>query len=475
MIKKIVLIILLFAQSALATDYFIDQSGNGDGDGSSYANRMSMANYISGNLDASLDPGDTIYLCGTITTEFDTRESGSSGNQITLNGDCSTQGGTDATINGTANGVHLTADDYWTIYRVTVTNFTGRGIYATNSDGVIVQECTISGGNDSAPDHGIQIQGTADPLETGVQVIDNTIGTINSSENDTVSFNGIIVQGTNGAIIARNDVNTTNTVGIRHILGGTSDNTNSEINDNDIHGCYGGLLMSNTDSGKIHNNTIRDGKGVGIGVAYDSDDAEIYNNLIYNIATQSTNLWNGIDINHDSQDGVVYNNTVYKVHGNCIVLDDATAACDGWLIKNNIFDARENGSHTGVEEYPFRCNGDAISFTSDYNILYPHTDQGGDVFYDGDDDTASFTLAEVQNGDPETGAQEANSDDSDPLFRSTTDFHLQSGSPAIDTGTDVGLSICGSGPDMGRYENDCGFGVGTSSIGAGGTNSIGVE
>lgn len=39
-----------------------------------------------------------------------------------------------------------------------------------------------------------------------------------------------------------------------------------------------------------------------------------------------------------------------------------------------------------------------------------------------------------------------------PLFISTTDFHLQAGSPMIDTGINVGLPYSGSAPDRGAYE-----------------------
>jgi len=443
LIALLMLLIPLLTSPVWATDYFIDQSGNGDGDGSSYANRMSMANYGAGNLDASLDPGDTIYLCGTITTEFDTRESGTSGNPIILDGACSGEGGTDATINGTANGIHLTTDDYWTIQNITITNFTGRGIYNQNSDSIIVDSCTISGGDGSNPDHGIQMQRTGGSLLTGIEIKNCSIGTISNANNDTFNRNGIVAQGVSGLKIYNNTVSTTYVTGIRLLkstAGDNDDNSNCEVYENDITNYWGGGIIShNSDGTIIKYNKIHDANaGLGIGVAYDSDNNEIYGNLIFNTGTNSTNLWNGVDINHDSQTGKVYNNTIYKVSGNCIVIDDGTANCDGWIIKNNIFDASDNDG-SQVDEYAFRCNGDSISFVSDYNFLVPHADQGSDVFYDGDDDTSGYTLAEVQNGDPETGVQETHSYGTDPGLNdeASGDFTLESGANAIDAGTSL--------------------------------------
>jgi hypothetical protein len=45
-----------------------------------------------------------------------------------------------------------------------------------------------------------------------------------------------------------------------------------------------------------------------------------------------------------------------------------------------------------------------------------------------------------------------------PLFISSSDFHLQSASPLIDAGVNVGLSYLGTSPDIGCYE----YGITTS-------------
>jgi hypothetical protein len=77
---------------AAANTYYVTQSGAGGHDGKSLANAWSVSNFnnpanwsASDNLD-KIDPGDTIYFSGTITTRIVVQGSGTSGNYITLDG-----------------------------------------------------------------------------------------------------------------------------------------------------------------------------------------------------------------------------------------------------------------------------------------------------------------------------------------------------------------------------------------------------
>ena len=64
----------------------------------------------------------------------------------------------------------------------------------------------------------------------------------------------------------------------------------------------------------------------------------------------------------------------------------------------------------------------------------------------------TFTAAEVNAGRFGTGDISA-----DPLFvdrnASPPDVHLQTGSPCIDTGADLGEAFERTAPDIGRYES----------------------
>ena len=388
---------------------------------------------------SKFQPGDQILLkSGEVwREELIVLSSGTPTNPITFgaygNGDTPTIKGD----NIRENSIRIHSSDYIIVQDIQLINWKSRGVYVTNSVGISIQRCSISGGDGNAPDHGIQIQRTTGNLLTGIQIKDNAIGTISTSETDDVLFNGILVQGVDGAIISGNKINTTNTVGIRVILGTTVDNTNVVVEKNELYGCFGNLLVSNTDGAIIRYNKIRDGKGVGIAIAYGSDNAEIYYNLIFNLPIKSTGLWNGMDINHNSQNGKVYNNTIFKVYRHCLVIDRETAACNGWEFRNNIFDASENidtGVGDPIRKVAIGIRGKDIRYTSDNNLLLNYE---GYVASYGDGAGTLYGLADYQK----VSGQDTNSLDADPLFKglSSKNFHLQDGSPAINAGVNVNL------------------------------------
>jgi hypothetical protein len=89
---------------------------------------------------------------------------------------------------------------------------------------------------------------------------------------------------------------------------------------------------------------------------------------------------------------------------------------------------------------------DLTNMILDYNDYYQPS--GGGIAYVNWDGVSYTTLAAWQF----EISQEAHSVSSDPLFVSSSDFHLQAGSPAINAGVDVGLLFTGSAPDMGAFK-----------------------
>jgi hypothetical protein len=72
---------------AYNVQYFVAQSSAGSGDGTSYEDRASVSYHNAGTgVFADLD-GDTVYMCGTISSSIVPPDSGSSGNVITYRGD----------------------------------------------------------------------------------------------------------------------------------------------------------------------------------------------------------------------------------------------------------------------------------------------------------------------------------------------------------------------------------------------------
>lgn len=262
--------------------------------------------------------------------------------------------------------IHGVGRDDVVIEGLELTAFRESGIYNANGHRWrITGNHVRDGGDGRAPSHAIRVAGV-DSLLAGIVVTGNRVGRTGVAPEDAVGFNGILVQGVENALISHNLVSTVNVCGIRVIAAsGTPKNSGVVVEHNVVTGCYGMVLVSGTDNAVIRYNRIHDGRGCGIGIAYGSGNARVYYNLIYNLGPTGR-LWNGIDVNHDSRDGFIYNNTVYRVHNHSMTLENDTAACDGWTVRNNIFDASRN---TGAA-VPLRIYG-ISGFTEDNNILRP--------------------------------------------------------------------------------------------------------
>jgi len=90
------------------------------------------------------------------------------------------------------------------------------------------------------------------------------------------------------------------------------------------------------------------------------------------------------------------------------------------------------------------------------SIIYENTQTYGGEINIGMNAYAEINYSNLEMPEDATGA---NNTDVNPLFvdTATGDFHLQSTSPCIDAGTDVGLPYAGTAPDMGCFEY--GFGI----------------
>ena len=147
----------------------------------------------------------------------------------------------------------------------------------------------------------------------------------------------------------------------------------------------------------------------------------------------SVNSTMGIIIESGS-DIRIYNNTTYGNNSRGIFIKPGVS---GAKVKNNI-------SFEPSADYAFSAVSSAIS-ELDHNLWYA----SGDIAeYDGQ---GYLDFDTYRNG---TAPHEVHSFSSDPRFLSPEgkDFALQSSSPAIDAGADVGLSYNGHAPDMGAIE-----------------------
>jgi hypothetical protein len=153
----------------------------------------------------------------------------------------------------------------------------------------------------------------------------------------------------------------------------------------------------------------------------------IYNNVIYGALPGSSQYAGGIDIftlgTYDPTNVVVKNNIVVETRNVCFRVDKIA---DIGSVNNNLW---------------FQSTGGTSVFAQVAGINYHYND---------------FAAYKIDTGWDTNGKWE------DARFVSTSvpDFHLQSSSPAIDAGAEVGLTRdhagnsvpIGSGPDIGAYE-----------------------
>ncbi|KYK25768.1 hypothetical protein AYK26_02015 [Euryarchaeota archaeon SM23-78] len=190
-------------------------------------------------------------------------------------------------------------------------------------------------------------------------------------------------------------------------------------------GAPGYVTLGNTSGNKVHHNIVCDGED---GLYYKwPDPLESYNNVFCN---NINNMRCGQTQSDGRGPGIKVRNTISL----------------NPISYHFVFGTLANKSDYILD--------------SDYNIFYPNS---GDKFYLRDaDGWASYNFSEWQELSSPGYIFDPNSLVTNPLFvdANNHDFHLQSNSPAVDMGFDVGLTHDfdgnpipqGSAPDIGAYE-----------------------
>jgi len=225
------------------------------------------------------------------------------------------------------------------------------------------------------------------------------------------------------------------------VVHGGADNTT--IQNNTIHDCAdetnGGDGIKSYDAGTT-NLTIRFNNFYGVFASIVDVASHVgmkfyYNKAVVTSSTAPSMLLSG------TTGSQIYNNSFYGTVTQFAV--SMTNTSTATLIKNNIF---QTGKYISVS-----ANSET-NMAIDYNLYY------------GGSDTPFIYGATAYNfADWKTNSnQDSHSLNSDPLFISTItpDFHLLAGSPAINMGTDVGLTSDYAGtivpqdsaPELGLYE-----------------------
>ncbi|MFH1288839.1 MAG: putative Ig domain-containing protein [bacterium] len=169
------------------------------------------------------------------------------------------------------------------------------------------------------------------------------------------------------------------------------------------------VILIESDSSIIRNCIIKGGMyGIHIGHYTSASNCEILNNLIINNENGvRSHLSNNFNIS-------LFNNTITNSNTNGFV---------GWLnpiqLVNNIITNNSVGIYVKDNPSIFQNNNIYDNSSKNYNDIADQTNINGNI-------------------------------SSDPLL--TGDYHLNSSSPCINAGTDVGIPYSGSKPDMGAFE-----------------------
>lgn len=230
----------------------------------------------------------------------------------------------------------------------TVIGFRASGIADYRGNDWTIKHCEgKDGGTNSAPDNVIRVwHANGDSLLTGIVVQANTVGEFNTTDLYHAGAVAIQLQGVDGAVVSDNTIAPVHCMGIRLARAGSSspNNRNVVLERNRVTKTYGPqIVVHGSDGTHLRFNDCHGGRGGGVGIGYGSNYTEAYYNLIHsNSEVAGLSAYNGFDVNHNSQNGLLHHNIVYAVPRHCLMIDDETAACNGWEMRHNIFDASQN-------------------------------------------------------------------------------------------------------------------------------------
>ncbi len=367
----------------------------------------------------------------------------------------------------------------------------GYAILLTNKDYVTVDGLTLTGGNivdngtlqfntaSSGTNVGYTIQNCTFKNGAGDGILITSypnIGTLTDStfNNNTISYFprfGISLYQVNASsgnenTISDNDVSYIDLAGIE-MRGNYIIAEGNTVHDGGLITNVGGaihLYSGSIGEGTGDNNIIRynltyswrghlnDGYGISIDQWCDNNDT--YYNIVYDVDGPGIYLYDAADCKIENN--IVYNACVDTagdgLERGAIRLTSSTAPnnlTDNAVIKNNIAYTLD------ASAYSVFVDGDTVGNTVDITNNDWYRTSADWYRWDG---TPGATLATWNALDAGIGTDI----NSDPLFTDTAslDFTLQSGSPCIDTGTDVDLTQdylgntvpWGDGVDMGAYE-----------------------
>jgi hypothetical protein len=419
---------------------------------------MSVASHNAGSFAA----GDTIYLCGTITSEIQPPSSGSAaGGRITYDGDDSINPALylDRGYRHATNYcVDINAKNYLTFQNMELYGGAEGFVVYNNATYITIKKNTCHGMNN----RGVLLEAADEIIAGGASGDGNEIYncgtdtaggdiTMGAATNVLISYNhlygngvdqgvdGVVVEGTGtGIIIEHNKVHDhylEDGIDIKHGNG-------CIIRFNEVYGnrYMGVTVQMNSHDVQVYGNIIHDNDEMGIWIrdghagAVEVENIHIWSNLIYD------NGHSGIEIN-DAGEGApkgsvyIYNNVLANNGANPANTYHTgidIQAGTNYYIKNNIFYNNRHDTATYKTRQIYIGSGQTATTALDNNQYY--SADGSIVVYWGA--AGDVTLATLIA----SHSQETNGFESDPLFSNpaTSDYTLQAAADAIDEGANLG-------------------------------------
>lgn len=333
--KQKLLLILFFGllfviapKTVFAATYYVTETTQGTGDGSSYANAMSVEAHNSG----AFNPDDTIYLCDTITSTVVPPSSGTDGHLISYKGDYAGHAGIISLGVGDSYAINLSTD------YCMVENITLNGNKASRDTGTGI---LLAGSNNTVDNVSI-----ANFFNWGILTAAYTTGhTITGCDISNIGGEGIN-KNTEGNAIRLNP-------------GSRADITNCTLS-NDSTGSHV-IFLNDSHDNTISGNTISGGD-TGI-MLYGANNSIVINNTISDIGIASGSY--GADFisasgtNCTISGNVGVQNVAPVVAAGGIELNGGANACNGTIVSHN----RATGSYLSVG---ILGGGSTVIFDSNY-------------------------------------------------------------------------------------------------------------
>jgi hypothetical protein len=492
------LLALLASSSTLATDYYISTSGDDTNNGTSkstpWKNAPGMPD-CSDNCDITPQPGDRFLFKGGDTwamgdTAIGLDYDGSAGNPIIWDGD---EWGTSADAkftvsanrdSGSRSVIQIAASTYLTVqdFEIDVQQHRCRGVVIGNDTGNVHGPIKMDGTEGNIALKNLLVEGCGVPGDTdivdcvmvaaaldvdfpgpflldGITTVGSsnagiTVYTKNGRSTDNVTIRNCDVSnyayGDNSSNIGLQLKNATDNVLVEYC---TVHDGDSEISHAIVAGGDPGHAPTNV---TIRNNVIYRASNSGIFLFYGGGDWNIYDNIVYNVGANGVRVdsaWTGDRLN-------LYNNTLVDSYDDAIYFSTGISGSPTINVKNNLCYKDCSGNDK-------RCmSTGSLSITHSNNNFYCYDSASTHVVdrWDRSEWVSSWNDTGGQSGDPMLGNRSnpptAINSSSGP---NTRGFTLQSGSPAVDQGADLGPSYdksvnlvtrpSGAGWDVGAYES----------------------